>query len=93
MTDATEEAREKQFEIFFLKTPKDRFRIAAEMIDFMKQVVENSIRSENPGISKADLAAAVFKRYYVNDFPPAELEKIAEQIRQYHLSELWFGMI
>jgi len=88
MTDTTEEAREKQFEIIFSKSPKERFQIAAEMIDFMKQVVENSIRSENPGISKADLAAAVFRRYYVNDFPPDELEKIAEHIRQYHLAAL-----
>jgi hypothetical protein len=85
MTDTTEEARLKQLEIIYSKTPQERFLMGVEMIDSVRSIVESSIRSEKPGISNADLAAAVFKRYYLNDFPPDELEEIARQIREYHL--------
>ena len=80
-----EEARKKQLEIYYSKTLNERFQMLVEIIENERRAVENSIRSDNPGISKPDLAADVFKRYYMNDFPPDELNKIAEEIRQYHL--------
>jgi hypothetical protein len=51
------------------------------MIDFVRKIVESSIREANPGISAGDLKAEVFKRYYAHEFPPDELEKIMEALR------------
>ena len=85
MNDTTEEARQVQLELIYMKTEEERLKMGIGMMEDVRRIVEGVIRSENPGISKADLAAAVFKRYYVNDFPSDELEKIAQEIRQYHL--------
>jgi hypothetical protein len=54
------------------------------MIDDARTIVENSIKIKNPSITKAELAVAVFKRFYKNDFSPELLEKIALSIYQYH---------
>lgn len=84
MTDTPDFIYQKQFDIIFSKTPKERFLMGFEMIESVKRIVENSIRREKPAISDLDLRVAVFKRYYQNDFPPVQLEKIAAALFAYH---------
>jgi hypothetical protein len=86
MNDTSEEARKKQLEIIFSKTPEERFLMGIEMINYVRMVVENSIRAENPAISPIDLKVAVFKRYYGNEFSQEEIERIEESMRKYHLT-------
>jgi hypothetical protein len=85
MNDTTEEARKKQLEIIFSKTPEERFMMGIEMIDYVRMVVENSIRAENPNISPIELKIAVFKRYYAHEFSQEEIARIEESMRKYHL--------
>jgi hypothetical protein len=83
MDDTTEEARKKQLEIIFSKTPEECFLMGIEMINYVRMVVENSIRAEQPNISPTDLKIAVFKRYYGNEFSKEEIARIEESMRAY----------
>ena len=83
MTDTPDFVYQKQFDIIFSKTPRERFLMGFEMMDSVRQIVENSIRKHNPTISEIDIRVAVFKRYYQNDFSPQELEKIAKAFTAY----------
>lgn len=82
MSDTTPEIQKIQMEIMLAMTEEERFRHGADMIDYTRKIVENSIREENPGISEDNLKAIVFKRYYGSEFPPDELEKIMEFLRK-----------
>ena len=53
------------------------------MIESVRSLVENSIRREHPTMSSLDVRIAVFKRYYVNDFSPTQLETIAAAFTDY----------
>jgi hypothetical protein len=86
MQDTTKEILQKQREIIFGKSPKERFMIGVGMINFGRIIVESSIREKDPDISAIDLKIAVFRRTYANDFPSEELEKITKAFEQYYLS-------
>ena len=57
--------------------------MGVDMIDTTYEIVSRSLLIQNPGISKRELTALIFKRYYRNDFPPEVVEAIMLQIRNY----------
>jgi len=83
MTDTTEEAARKQFEILLSKTESERFRIGDELSSFGIRVLKSSIRNELPGISETELKIEVFRRCYQKDFSPEEMERILQSMRNY----------
>jgi hypothetical protein len=87
MTDTPDFVYQKQFDIIFSKTPKERFQMGFDMIESVKSIVENSIRKETPAISDIDLRIAVFKRYYQNDFSSQQLETIGAAFLDYFMSK------
>jgi len=84
MNDTTEDARKTQLAIIFSKTEEERFLMGIEMIDYVRMIVENSIREENPIISDIDLKIAVVKRYYAAEFSAEEMGRIEQSMRSYH---------
>jgi hypothetical protein len=84
MTDTPRHIYKMQHDIIVAKPMQERMLMGFAMIDDARTIVENSIKIKNPSITKAELAVAVFKRFYKNDFPPELLEKIALGIYQYH---------
>jgi hypothetical protein len=76
MNDTTTAAHAQQLAIIYAKTPHERAMMGIEMIDTVRQIVENSIRAKEPNISPKDLLIAVIKRYYATDFSEIELSKI-----------------
>jgi hypothetical protein len=86
MSDTPEYIYQKQYEIITAKSLPERLKLAFDTIDLTRQWVESVIRHNHPDISEVDLAVAVFLRYYHNDFPEVQLEKIVESIRLYHAS-------
>jgi hypothetical protein len=78
MTDTTAAAHAQQLAIIYAKTPHERAMMGIEMINTVRQVVENSIRAKEPDISQKDLLIAVIKRYYAQEFSAIELSKIAQ---------------
>ena len=83
MIDTPEEIVKKQREILLAKTAAERFTIGMETIRFGLQIVEDSIRQKNPGISEQELKVAVFRRCYENSFSPEEFELILRSMRRY----------
>ena len=84
MTDTTEFIRKKQIEIFLSKSEKDKWHLGLGMIDEVWYSVKRSILIENPNLTEAELIVELFKRYYKNDFPISQLDKIAQNLLFYH---------
>ena len=83
MMDTTDEMLQKQREIIFRKSSKERFLIGADTIDFGKTIVESSIKQMHPDILPIDLKVAVFKRYYETTFNRDELDLIINSMIAY----------
>jgi hypothetical protein len=83
MNDTPEDIVKIQRDILLAKTPSERFAIGMETIRFARQIVEDSIRESNPGISETELKLAVFKRCYENSFSPKDIELIINSMRRY----------
>ena len=81
MTDTTPEMRKMQAAISAAMTPQERFMQGIEMMDYVKMVVENSIKAQNPNISETELKVAVFIRYYKKNFTPERLADIIAWFR------------
>lgn len=84
MHDTTTEMLQKQREIFFAKSSKERFLIASDLINFGRLMLENSIKQKFPKISELDLKIKSFKRYYEKSFNKKEFDKIILAMKQYH---------
>ena len=83
MDDTAEDIKQKQREIFFSKTPFQRFMIGVEMIKMGRTIVESSIKQQHSNLSELDLRIKVVERYYKNDFDKAEFEKIISSMKKY----------
>jgi hypothetical protein len=81
MTDTTAAARAQQLAIIYSKTAHERAMMGIEMINTVRQVIENTIRAKEPQISQKDLLIAVIKRYYVREFTDIELSKIIQSFK------------
>lgn len=80
MLDTTLEMQEKQLEIFFSKSERERVVMGINMTDFAYKVVRNSVIAQNEMFTEREVAAEVFRRFYENDFSKEELSKIIEAI-------------
>lgn len=83
MNDTTPEMQQKQYEIAFSFTEKQRFEQGIEMFNMGRMIVEKSIKYENPDISEVDFKLEIFKRYYKNDFDSEEMQRIENAIKKY----------
>jgi len=83
--DTPEEIHQLQLKIILAKSKRERFFMGVDMIDMTYNLVKNTILEKNPNINKGELIAKIFHRYYQDDFPPAELEKIMFAIKKAHI--------
>lgn len=83
MDDTTEEIKQIQRNIFFSKTPMERFMIGAEMINMGRTIVESSIKQQYSNLSELELRIKVVERYYKNDFDKGEFENIISSMKNY----------
>lgn len=74
---------EKQLEIIFSMSEKQRFMEGVDMIDFGYVVVRNSIISKNPGIDEPSLKLNIFKRLYPDEFTSDEVKNIYQSFINY----------
>lgn len=82
--DVSPDMWKKQQELAQAMTPAERMQQGWDIIDFVRQSVENSIREVNPGISEIDLRVKVFERYYGHEYDDAMKARIIGSIREYH---------
>jgi len=59
---------------------EERLQMACSMFEFSRDVVVESIRSQNKEISATDLMRQVFLRFYASDFDPATLQRILHHL-------------
>ncbi|MBK7873306.1 MAG: hypothetical protein IPJ74_22865 [Saprospiraceae bacterium] len=83
MLDTTLDAQQKQLDIILAKTEAERAMMGVDMIDTVYQAVKQSIQNQHPEYSERALIAALFVRYYKNEFAEADLLKIVEGIKYY----------
>jgi hypothetical protein len=74
MNDTPPSIRNKIRELYREKTPLERLRMGSSLYDCARLLVENSIRQDDPEISKSELKKKVFlltggyQEFCVNDF-------------------------
>lgn len=83
MDDTTEEVKQIQRDIFFSKTPYERFMIGVEMIKMGRTIVESSIKQQYSNLSELELRIKVVERYYKNEFSETEFENIISSMKKY----------
>jgi len=81
MKDTTPEARDIQLQILLKKSPEERFLLGCDMIDATYFLVKNSIIRQHPDYTEQEIIAAVFERYYQNDFTKEKIQEIKQAIR------------
>jgi len=84
--DTHKDAYIKQREIWFAKTPGERFAAGLQMTDDLKAIAFAGIRRRNPGMPDSDVKIEWFKLMYKNDFQEEELNTIIEKMRLYDKS-------
>ncbi len=62
------------------KTGEERLILGCSMFSFSKELVQCSIRQQNPSITPSALRRELFLRFYGRDFPPDKLDKILKSI-------------
>jgi len=80
MKDTSPEMEKIQRDLIMAKTPGERFLMAIEMFEMAKTMVENAVRSQHKDFDEKQVKREVFRRFYLNDFSPEEMEKILAQL-------------
>jgi hypothetical protein len=83
MTDTSSDIQQKQREILLQKSPKERFLIGAELIDFGRVVLETNIRNMNPEWNDIEIKIEMFSRCYANCFTREELQRIIHSMKSH----------
>ena len=76
MNDTNPKIAKKFHDMMIAKTPAERLMMACDMFDFSREIVEGSIREENPNISRSDMRRQLFLRFYGHEFDESSKEKI-----------------
>lgn len=83
MNDTPEHVLQKQYEIISAKPLQERLKMAFDLTELSRLMISNSIRKKEPGITDIELKVKLFKTFYRFDFDQEELDKIAEQMKQF----------
>ena len=84
MLDTSDAAKKQQIKIVLSKTPQERAAMGVDMIDVAYGLVKRTIFEKYPNISRGELIAKIFQRYYKRDFTTLESEKIMHAIKNAH---------
>jgi len=80
MNDTPPQLTAKMEEMLREKSPSARLLMGCSMFDLSKQLVESSLRRENPNTSYNEMLKELFLRFYGNDFNSAQREKILRHL-------------
>ena len=76
MIDTDKVALDKWHDAMDALVPEERLKMACSMFEFARELVADSIRNEQAGISDVELKRKVFTRFYGQDFDAPTLENI-----------------
>lgn len=80
MHDTSPEMEARMLEMMAKKTPEERLRMACSMLAAAKLLVRSGIIHEDPTLTEAQIRGRMFLRFYGDDFPEAEIKRIAAQM-------------
>jgi predicted helicase len=81
MKDTSRQITDMQRKLIHSKTEEERSLMGAEMIDSVYEMVKKQIMKEEPRLSKQEVQAKLFLRFYKNDFSEQQKEKIVATIK------------
>ncbi len=82
--DTRPETREVLLRLWRAKAEGERALHGFRLWNSFKNRIISAIHEQNPEIDPIELLVETFKRIYLHDFNPEEMERICERIRQYH---------
>jgi hypothetical protein len=68
MKDTPDEITQKQLEIFYGKSVKERFLMNLELTEFVRDMTRRRILRKFPDITENELKAKIFREFYSEDF-------------------------
>jgi hypothetical protein len=80
MKDTSPEMESYFNELIMKKTGQERLKMGFSMFDMARRQVLASILKDNPNADPGEIRREIFLRFYGQDFPPAEQERILAQI-------------
>jgi len=83
MNDTPKYIQQKQFEIIYSKTLKEKIAGIFEMTELSRTIIHNQLRLKRPDLSEIDLKIELFRIFYRDDFNAETLNQIAESMRNY----------
>lgn len=82
MKDGSVPEMESYFnELIMKKSGQERLKMGFPMFDMARRQVLASIKKDNPNADPGEIRREIFLRFYGQDFPPAEQERVLAQIR------------
>jgi hypothetical protein len=81
MKDTSPEMESYFNELMMKKSGQERLKMGFSMFDMARRQVLASIINDNPNADPSEIRREIFLRFYGQDFPPAEQERILAQIR------------
>jgi len=81
MNDTTPKMEEKMHEMIRAKTPEERAKMGASMIETSKYLITQSLLRENPHLSDIELLIGIFLKFYGDDFSSEKKEKIIQHLQ------------
>ncbi|MCX6223673.1 MAG: hypothetical protein NTV01_02785 [Bacteroidia bacterium] len=77
----------KQFEIIYAKPLNEKINGIFEMTELSRKIIQNQLHSKRPELSEIEIKIELFKAFYRFDFNKETLILIAENMKQFLLSE------
>jgi len=66
------------------KTPAERFQLGMRLIESGRKMLETRLLAERPGLTRGELAVAVFECCHGHLFSPEARQKVAASILAWH---------
>lgn len=80
MNDTSPEVEERYREMIMALTPAERVGMACRMFTTARALAAAGIRDRFGDLPRAEFRRQMFLRFYGNDFPPEERDKIADAV-------------
>lgn len=80
MNDTPKHIADLYNNMIMARSPQDRLRMVSSMFDTAKALAKAGILAENPSLTLKELRAALFVRFYGNDFTDIEIKRIIANI-------------
>jgi hypothetical protein len=80
MKDTPDFIIQKQFEIIYAKSNRQKLEMTFEMMELSFDMAYHLVKRQNPDFTHRQIIAKRFEMMYYKDFSPEELQRIVEHL-------------